>query len=178
MSWQNAGCAIPVSVNLSESDFSRPDFSTTLCERMTQAGLSPEFLEIECLETEKIVEKGSAVAALSALRARGFRIVLDDFGAGYSNVSYLHRIPLDVIKLDRVLVRDIVTDSRSRIIAKNIIRMLKELDYSVVAEGVEDGATADVLTEAGCDQAQGYYYSRPLSVAGITRLLMQPFCAQ
>lgn len=176
--WQNAGCAIPVSVNLSESDFSRPDFATTLCERMTQAGLSPELLEIECLETEKIVEKGGAVAALSALRARGFRIVLDDFGAGYSNVSYLHRIPLDVIKLDRVLVRDIVTDSRSRIIATNIIRMLKELDYSVVAEGIEDRATADVLTEAGCDQAQGYYYSRPLSVADITRLLMQPFCAE
>lgn len=173
--WKDAGRAVPVSVNLSESDFSRSDFAETLYERLLQAGLAPEMLEIECLETEKIMGKEGAVEALSALRARGFRIALDDFGAGYSNVSYLHRMPLDVIKLDRVLVRDIVTDGRSRIIATNIIRMLKELSYTVVAEGVEDRATAEALTLAGCDQAQGYYFSRPLPVADITRLLTRTF---
>ncbi|MBN7124782.1 sensor domain-containing phosphodiesterase [Erwinia billingiae] len=171
--WQEAGCAVPVSVNLSESDFSRRDFAARLYDSLIQAGLTPGMLEIECLETEKIVEKEGAVAALSALRALGFRIALDDFGAGYSNVSYLHRMPLDVIKLDRVLVRDIITDGRSHIIATNIIRMLKELHYTVVAEGIEDRATAEALAAAGCDQAQGYYFSRPLPVSDITRLLLK-----
>ncbi|WLS81098.1 sensor domain-containing phosphodiesterase (plasmid) [Erwinia pyri] len=171
--WQEAGCAVPVSVNLSESDFSRDGFAAALSEGMRQAGLAPALLDIECLETEKIVEKEGAVAALLALRERGFRIALDDFGAGFNNISYLHRMPLDIIKLDRVLVSDIAVDSRSRTIATNIIRMLKELEYTVIAEGVEDRATADVLTAAGCDQGQGYYYSRPLSVTDITRLLLR-----
>lgn len=173
--WRDAGCAVPVSVNLSESDFSRSDFAMTLHDSLISSGLKPEMLEIECLETEKIVEKEGAVAALSALRALGFRIALDDFGAGYSNVSYLHLMPLDVIKLDRVLVRDIVTDERSRIIAISIIRMLKALRYTVVAEGIEDQATAGILKAAGCDQAQGYYFSPPLPAADVTPLLLQTF---
>lgn len=173
--WQAAGISVPVSVNLSESDFTRKGFADTLHSDVLKAGLTPDLIEIECLETEKIAEKEGAVSALIALRERGFKIALDDFGAGYSNVSYLYRMPLDVIKLDRVLVRGIVTDKRSRIIATNVIRMLKELEYTVVAEGVEDRATEEILTAAGCDQIQGYYFSRPLAAKDISSLLSRSF---
>ncbi|MEN4892716.1 EAL domain-containing protein [Erwinia billingiae] len=94
---------------------------------------------------------------------------MDDFGAGYSNVSHLQRIPLDIIMLDHVLVSDISLNSRSRIIATSIIRMLKALGYTVVAERIEGRVT--VLAAAGCDQAQDHYYSRPLPATDITPLL-------
>ncbi len=97
------------------------------------------------------------------LKLRGFGISLDDFGTGYSNISYLRRMPLDVIKLDRSLISELSSDMASRIIARNIITMLKELDYVVLAEGVECVDTVEALTEYGCDQAQGFFYSRPLA---------------
>ncbi|WP_455821123.1 EAL domain-containing protein [Pseudomonas cerasi] len=171
--WQAAGCAIPVSINLSESDFTREGFICALYEGIMLAGLTPALIEVECLETEKIIENESAIAVLATLRGKGFRIALDDFGAGYSNVSYLKRMPMDVIKLDRLLISDIATESRSRIIVTSVISMLKALEYTVVAEGVEDGETAAVLAQAGCDIAQGYYYSRPLPAADITRMLQR-----
>lgn len=90
------------------------------------------------------------------LKLRGVGVSLDDFGTGYSNISYLRRMPLDVIKLDRTLISEILSDTASRIIA-----MLKDLDYTVLAEGVEDADTVTELTEYGCDQAQGFFYFRP-----------------
>jgi EAL domain-containing protein (putative c-di-GMP-specific phosphodiesterase class I) len=106
--------------------------------------LHPADIRIECLETEKVLESEAALEELDRLKLLGFQILLDDFGAGYSNISYLRRIPIDVIKLDRSLVSQITTDTGSRIIARNVIMMLKELHYVVLAEGVEDrdGANA------------------------------------
>ncbi|WP_153011527.1 EAL domain-containing protein, partial [Type-D symbiont of Plautia stali] len=116
-------------------------------------------------------ESPAAMQGLEMLKLRGFGISLDDFGTGYSNISYLRRMPLDVIKLDRTLISEISSDTASRIIARSIIAMLKELDYTVLAEGVEDAETVTALTQYGCDQAQGFFYSRPLPEAELDEWL-------
>ncbi len=165
--WRKAGIALPVSINVTVSDFSRQGFADNLEKKLHRAGLTAADLRIECLETEKVLESDEALHELGQLKKRGFKILLDDFGAGYSNISYLRRIPFDIIKLDRSLISQIVTDSDSRIIARNVITMLKDLNYLVLAEGVEDRQTAIMLKEYGCDEAQGYYFSRPIPAAEI-----------
>ena len=161
--WRKAGIGLPISVNVTVSDFSRQGFADELEKKLIRAGLSVTDLRIECLETEKVLESDEALYELAQLKKKGFKILLDDFGAGYSNISYLRRIPIDIIKLDRSLISQIASDSDSRIIARNVIMMLKELNYLVLAEGVEDRQTAMMLKEYGCDEAQGYYFSRPIS---------------
>lgn len=153
---------LPLTINVSVRDFAREGFASALESKMLKSKLPTSLLGIECLETERILESPTALRGLEMLRERGFKISLDDFGAGYSNISYLRRMPLDVIKLDRSLISELSSDTASRIIARSIIAMLKELDYTVVAEGVECPDAVSSLTEYGCDQAQGYFYSKPL----------------
>lgn len=160
---RNSCIQLPVTINISSRDFSREGFADALEAKMLKAKLPTALLGIECLETERIIESPAAMEGLEMLKLRGFGISLDDFGTGYSNISYLRRMPLDVIKLDRTLISEISSDTASRIIARSIIAMLKELDYTVLAEGVEDAETVTALTQYGCDQAQGFFYSRPLS---------------
>ncbi|MGK3143555.1 EAL domain-containing protein [Pantoea sp. C2G6] len=154
---------LPLTVNVSVRDFSREGFAASLESKMAKSKVPTALLGIECLETERILESPTALRGLEMLRERGFSISLDDFGSGYSNISYLRRMPLDVIKLDRSLISELSSDTASRIIARSIIAMLKELDYTVLAEGVECPDTVTSLTEYGCDQAQGYFYSKPLN---------------
>ncbi|TPE10754.1 sensor domain-containing phosphodiesterase [Pantoea vagans] len=162
---------LPVTINVSSSDFSRSGFADELEEQMIKAKLPVSLLGIECLETERILESPAAMQGLEMLKLRGFGISLDDFGTGYSNISYLRRMPLDVIKLDRSLISEISSDTGSRVIARSIIAMLKDLDYTVLAEGVENAETVNTLTEFGCDQAQGFFYSRPLAEAALDEWL-------
>ena len=159
---RNSCIQLPLTINVSCRDFSREGFADALEAKMIRAKLPTSLLGIECLETERIIESPAAMQGLEMLKLRGFGISLDDFGTGYSNISYLRRMPLDVIKLDRTLISEISSDTASRIIARSIIAMLKELDYTVLAEGVEDAETVNALTQYGCDQAQGFFYSRPL----------------
>jgi len=170
--WKALGITLPVSINVTVSDFSRSGFADELAQHIIDAGLTPADIHIECLETEKVLESDAALRELNRLDALGFTILLDDFGAGYSNISYLRRIPIDMIKLDRSLVSQIATDNDSRIIARNVIMMLKELNYVVLAEGVEDLETARMLEEYGCDEAQGYLFARPLLAADIPAWLL------
>lgn len=163
--WRAAGVTIPISINVTVSDFSSAGFSLNLTRQIVSAGLTPADIRIECLETEKMLESPAALNELDILKSVGFIILLDDFGAGNSNINYLRRIPVDIIKLDRSLISQIMTDAGSRIIARNVIVMLKELDYIVLAEGVEDRDTALMLKNFGCDEAQGYYFSRPIPPA-------------
>ncbi|EXU75907.1 EAL domain-containing protein [Erwinia mallotivora] len=153
---------LPVTINVSGTDFARENFADQLEDKMIKAQLPTSLLGIECLETERLIESPAALRGMEMLKLRGFGISLDDFGTGYSNISYLRRMPLDVIKLDRSLISGLSSDTASRVIARSIISMLKELDYTVLAEGVENEEIVTVLAEYGCDQAQGYFYSKPL----------------
>ncbi|GAB3414053.1 sensor domain-containing phosphodiesterase [Erwinia aphidicola] len=165
--WRSKGLNLPASVNLCVSDFSRPDFANKLEEKLLRAGLQAEDLNLECLETEQVLESAEARRGLDMLKLRGFRIALDDFGSGYSNINTLRRIPVDVIKLDRSLIQQLSHDPASEVIARHVITMLKELEYVVLAEGVEDLQTLASLQRLGCDEIQGFYYSRPLIPEGL-----------
>uniref|UniRef100_UPI0034D4519B EAL domain-containing protein n=2 Tax=Kluyvera TaxID=579 RepID=UPI0034D4519B len=161
--WKSRGLSLPVSINLSASDFSRPDFADELEEKILDANLDPAQLGVECLETEKILESPAALIGLAMLRLRGFKISLDDFGSGYSNINYLRKIPMDIIKLDRSIVSKVGHDKTSRIIVRNVITLLKQLDYIVLAEGVEDASTVEILKTLGCDEVQGYFFAKPMT---------------
>lgn len=160
--WRDQGLTLPVSINLAASDFSRPDFAEELEQKLRNASLEPALLGLECLETEKMLESPAALNGLNMLKKRGFKISLDDFGSGYSNINYLRQMPLDIIKLDRSIVSHIVDEKASRIIVRNVIKLLKQLDYIVLAEGVEDRKTVEILRSLGCDEVQGYFYARPM----------------
>ncbi|MEA9391532.1 EAL domain-containing protein [Acerihabitans sp. TG2] len=161
--WSAQGIHLPVSINLSADDLSRPDFADILEHNMRQRGLTTSLLGVECLETEWILQSAEALNGLEMLKLRGFTISLDDFGTGYSNISYLRNMPMDIIKLDRSMIKALTTDRATQIIVSHVISMLKQLDYTVLAEGVEDRATFLALRALGCDEVQGYYHSPPLS---------------
>ncbi|MCS3609748.1 sensor domain-containing diguanylate cyclase [Erwinia rhapontici] len=175
--WRSTGLNLPASVNLCVSDFSRADFADKLEEKMLNAGLNPDDLCIECLETEQVLGNPDARRGLDKLKLRGFRIALDDFGSGYSNINTLCRIPVDVIKLDRSLIQKLSHDPASEVIARHVITMLKELHYVVLAEGVEDQQTLASLQRLGCDEIQGFYYSRPLAPEGLEHWLSSHYPA-
>lgn len=159
--WEKRGMALPASINISVLDLTRENFTQRLNHKMAQAGLDNSMLGVECLETEKLLASSQVLEELRLLRRKGFTVSLDDFGAGYSNLNYLLRIPLDVIKLDKSLIDDLLKQPSRRIIVRNVIRMLKELGYRVLAEGVEDETTAKIISDYACDEAQGYYFACP-----------------
>lgn len=160
--WRVHGLSLPVSINLAASDFSRPGFAEELEQKLRNAQLEPSMLGVECLETERMLESPAALNGLGMLKVRGFKISLDDFGSGYSNINYLRRIPMDIVKLDRSIISKINYDNSSRIIVGNIVKLLKQLEYIVLAEGVEDAKTVEILRDIGCDEIQGYFYSKPM----------------
>lgn len=171
--WNRDYDLIPVSINVSERDFARPDFADQLVAKLAAAQLPNSIMGIECLENELITKSDVAIKGLEALKSHGFVISLDDFGVGYSNISYLQDIPLDVIKIDRSLISRMGEDDASKIIVRCIIGMLKELNYTVLAEGVEAEATLGLLKTYGCDQIQGYFFSKPLPASDIEHWLYQ-----
>lgn len=171
--WNREYSLIPVSINVSERDFSKVEFADSLLAKLQAAQLPASVIGIECLENELITESNVAIRGLEALKSHGFVISLDDFGTGYSNISYLQDIPLDVIKIDMSLISRMAEDDSSKIIVKRIIQMLKELNYTVLAEGVETEATLSLLKEYGCDQIQGYFFSKPLPASDIEHWLYQ-----
>jgi len=171
--WDREYDLIPVSINVSERDFAKPDFAEKLVAKLAAAQLPNAIMGIECLENELITKSDVAIKGLQALKSHGFVISLDDFGTGYSNISYLQDIPLDVIKIDRSLISRMGEDEASKIIVRCIILMLKELNYVVLAEGVETEAILGLLKTYGCDQIQGYFFSKPLPASDIEHWLYQ-----
>ena len=107
------------------------------------------------------------IEELRLLRQEGFSVSIDDFGTGYSNLNYLLRIPADIVKLDKSLIDDVQWEASQQIIVRNVIRILKELGFTVIAEGVEDKKTAGILSDYGCDQAQGYFFAKPLTTENL-----------
>ncbi|MEC5320356.1 EAL domain-containing protein [Brenneria populi subsp. brevivirga] len=160
--WRRAGIAFPVSINVAASNFAEEKFISQLISHLDAHDLTSADIELECVETQKIVESSKALATILELKQRGFTISLDDFGTGYSNLNYLKNIPASIIKLDKSLIQDIKNNLDSRIVVESIISMLHKLNYDVLAEGVEDKETLDFLDSFGCDEVQGYYFSRPL----------------
>jgi diguanylate cyclase (GGDEF)-like protein len=168
--WREAGLPpLRVSVNISEQQFRRDDLIATVAQACEQSRFDPQMLELEITESLMLQDDEATATLLRELRAMGMRIALDDFGTGYSSLSYLARYPLDVLKLDRSLVRDLTDNHNARGIATAVISMAHTLGLRVVAEGVDQQEQLSFLREQGCDELQGFLFAgavEPQEIAG------------
>ena len=153
---------LPVAVNLSARQFRHHDLDKRLESIVRTAGVEPSRIELEITESHLMHDPTHAIRVMRSLRAAGLRIAIDDFGTGYSSLSYLTRFPLAALKIDRSFVRDVLNDQADATIVRTIIDMAKTLGLTVVAEGVESEEQARFLRSLGCEQAQGYFFARPL----------------
>ncbi len=170
--WLDAGLlAVPVSVNVSSLEFQSEQFSEGVQGALKNVCLEPRYLELELTETVLMRHAESTVHALGQLKAIGVRLAVDDFGTGYSSLSYLTRFPIDALKLDQSFVHDISASSDDAIVVSAVISMGKSLKHRVIAEGVETPEQVSFLQAQGCDEGQGYYFSRPVGAQQFAKLL-------
>ena len=161
--WQQAGLVVPkIAVNLSVRQFERGGMADMVSGILRSTGLAPEFLQLEVTESV-IMETGDALQFINDLHAIGVALAIDDFGTGYSSLAYLRQLPVQTLKIDRSFIKDISTDANDEAIAIAIIQLGKSMNLSVIAEGVETEEQAAFLLRHGCNRAQGYLYSRPVS---------------
>ena len=170
--WQNAGLPlINVAVNISARQFRDESLPDSIADALAVSGLSPAYLGLEITESMIMQQVELASKVLQRFHDMGAHVSIDDFGTGYSSLGYLKRFPIDLIKVDQSFVRDIHHDDDDAAITKAIIAMAHGLQLKVVAEGVENAAQLAFLHEHGCDQVQGYFYSKPLPAAEFAELL-------
>ncbi|WP_189612096.1 putative bifunctional diguanylate cyclase/phosphodiesterase [Pigmentiphaga litoralis] len=160
-----------IAVNVSPIQFRKTDVLKMVERALDAASLDPAYLEVEITEGVLLDDTSAAMNTLKGLRDLGVEIAIDDFGTGYSSLSYLTRFQVDRIKIDRSLVMAMSTGRQGRAIVSAIIAMAHELEIHVTAEGVETADDADSLTRLGCDEAQGYWFSRPLNAAAFEHVL-------
>lgn len=167
-SWHSQGYEpFPVAVNISGHQFSQPAFVDTVIDTVSAAGVDPRWIELEITESVIMDSVDDSITTLNELRKAGFQLSIDDFGTGYSSLSYLKRFPISKLKIDQSFVCDITNDENDAAIVCAIIGLTKSLDFEVIAEGVEDEDQARYLIQNGCLQAQGYLFSRPLTVVDL-----------
>jgi EAL domain-containing protein (putative c-di-GMP-specific phosphodiesterase class I) len=169
--WHDTGAPVHVAVNLSAKSLLEQALPAKIQAVLDKWQIDPRFLKIEITESSIMADPARASGVLRSLRSLGVRIAIDDFGTGYSSLAHLKQLPVDVLKVDRSFVSDMLADDSDRIIVRSTIDLAHNLGLRVVAEGVEDEATATLLAELGCDQAQGYHFSRPVPATDLTRWL-------
>jgi len=140
-------------------------------EALNASGLPPSALRLEITETAVMKDPENALATLHRLRQMGVGLKLDDFGTGYSSLTYLHRFPIDTLKIDRSFVMRLPSAAESVAIVRAILTLARSLEIDVVAEGVETGRQAQLLRSMGCEYGQGFWYSRPVDLATLRELL-------
>lgn len=160
-----------LSVNVSAVQCKQKDFIESLLQIIRKYDVSPEEIELEITETILIEDFGYISGRLERLRETGVKISLDDFGTGFSSLSYLKGLPIDTLKIDKSFVDTMLTDNNTKIIIESIIYMVKRLGYETIAEGVETEEQFAYLKELSCDIIQGYYLGRPMPAEGIEELL-------
>jgi EAL domain-containing protein (putative c-di-GMP-specific phosphodiesterase class I) len=161
--WVDAGLpAATMAVNVSAIEFRDENYLERLYGILSDIGLDPQLLELELTESVLMKHADSAAATLQALRARGVQVAVDDFGTGYSSLSYLGKFPIDALKIDQSFVGRISNATDDATIVTAVISMARSLNLRVVAEGVETLAQLTFLRAHECDEAQGYYFGRPV----------------
>lgn len=164
--WKNNGHEdLHISVNISTKDFYYLDIYKTFVELVEKYDISPEKLKLEITETALMMDLEKQLVLLDKLQSYGFHVEIDDFGSGYSSLNMLKNIHADVLKIDMGFLRETQDRERTRIILRMVVDLAKQLQMTVITEGVENKDQVDYLTEAGCDMFQGYYFARPIAVA-------------
>ncbi|HEY1044493.1 MAG TPA: EAL domain-containing protein [Telluria sp.] len=169
--WQDAGLPkVPVGVNLSARQFAQ-DIPAMVRRALEESKLEPRYLELEVTESASMDNPEHTIGILERLRSMGVRLAIDDFGTGYSSLNYLKRFPVDRLKLDKSFVDDLISDPDDLAISRAVVAMAHSLRLKVVAEGVETEGQLALLADNGCDEMQGYLFSRPLDSDACTELL-------
>jgi EAL domain-containing protein (putative c-di-GMP-specific phosphodiesterase class I) len=163
---------ITISVNISARQIHQPAFVEKVLSTLRRTGVDPHRIQMELTEGSLVIDIESVIARMSHLRAHGLQFSVDDFGVGYSSLSYLKRLPLDKLKIDRSFVRDILQDQSSSAIAQAIISLCSAMNLSVIAEGVESEEQREHLAGLGCHTFQGYLFSKALPAREFERLLV------
>ena len=163
--WSGSATCVPLGERVAAA-VAGPDFAERVLDTLRMHGLRPDQLVLEVTETA-LADESYVIPALARLRAAGLRIAIDDFGTGYSSLRYLHRLPADIIKIDRSYVRDIGSDRRTGRLVETMWQLFSALGLTAVAEGVEDPAQARLLTAMGCPMAQGYLFGRPVEIGAL-----------
>lgn len=169
--WSDDLSRMQLSINLLPQDLERQGFERWLLEEIRAAGLEPQRVTAEIVETSLVGDRLAVAARLSQLRAAGVRIAIDDFGTGYSSLAYLASLPLDAIKIDRAMIAHLIGGSRDRIIVKAMVRLAQELGLKVIVEGVESPDQLALLRQWGCDSYQGFLGSKALGEVELARFV-------
>ncbi len=176
--WSKQGLSVPqISINMSGRQFMDPGLVENIKEIIDETGVAAKDFELELTETFLMENPKKTIFILRELKSIGFNISIDDFGTAYSSLAYLKRFPIDRLKIDRSFISDIPDDPEDMAITRSIIAMGRSLNLWVVAEGVETESQLSFLKSQGCQEVQGYYFSKPLDVDAMTKLLHieQPF---
>ena len=172
--WQGDGSATPplvVGVNLSTSQFERDALPDEIGTILRETGLQPSRLQLEVSEAVLMRDDPRMLHRLEALKGIGVRLAIDDFGTGYASLSYLKRLPVDCLKIDRSLVKGVGSDTEDTAIVRAVVALARSLGIVVTAEGVETAEQLFQLRALGCEQGQGYHFARPVSADRLPELL-------
>jgi len=162
-----------VAVNVSAIQFRQLNFTTLVTDILDEIGLPPEYLELELTEAVTMHNPKLAIDIMNKLHAQGVRMSIDDFGTGYSSLSYLKKFKVYKLKIDQSFIRDIATDSEDRAIVTAIIDMAGNLGLHTIAEGVETAEQLAFLRLHGCNEIQGYYFSKPLPAKQFSEFVLK-----
>lgn len=171
--WRETLPTLKMSINISASDLKRQDFSPSLRRAMQAHAIGSGCLELELTEGSLVRADTATLEMLEGLERCGIEIAVDDFGAGYSNLSQLSKLRYHVLKLDNALVRSVTANQRAAIIVQAIVGLAKQLGHRVVAEGVETEHLRDLSRQWGCDEVQGFFIARPMEVEALSALLVE-----
>jgi diguanylate cyclase (GGDEF)-like protein/PAS domain S-box-containing protein len=172
--WQDLSIApLKIAVNLSRKELGDENLLPIIKKNLSACSIDPQILEFEITESTLLQNNQLAKENIEQLREIGCSFSIDDYGTGYSSLSNLREFQLDKIKIDRSFIEDLTDNDNDKIIVSTTISMIKQLGLTVLAEGVENEAQANLLSEYGCDEVQGYYYSYPLNAEKVTKLLQE-----
>jgi EAL domain-containing protein (putative c-di-GMP-specific phosphodiesterase class I)/GAF domain-containing protein len=164
--WREAGLEHRLSVNVSASNLEDPCFAEQVQLQILRHRVRPEWLELEVTESAVMSDVANATSQLTALVKAGIHIAIDDFGTGHSSLAYLQKLPGKILKIDQSFIREIDIGERERTLVRSMVSLAHDLGYHVVAEGVETASVRDWVIALGCDEAQGYFYGRPMTANG------------
>lgn len=164
---------VPISFNLSKASFEDEPFMQEYMEVFQQFDIPKEYIEFELLESISMDNSDKLIKVMDTIHKAGFRCALDDFGSGYSSMSVLARVPIDIIKLDRSLFQNPYRDIDNFLIVDGLLDILHHFPVQIVAEGVEDETVAEHMRQHGCDMIQGFYYYRPMPMDEFQRLIAE-----
>ena len=175
--WHEMGLPrIGMAVNVSARQLNQDDLVDTVSGVLSKTGVQPRYLELELTESVAMKDAIRTIDVFTELKKMGIHLSIDDFGTGYSSLSYLKRFPIDMLKIDRSFVKDIVNDSDDEAIVKAIIAVAHSLKLAVVAEGVETEEQLRFLRLHHCDEWQGFYFSPPVPAQDVTQMLQERKC--